>query len=29
MSLRDAWLMPDDDYAGELVDISTNNWRPL
>jgi hypothetical protein len=29
MSLRDAWLMPDEDYAGELVDISTNNWRPL
>lgn len=27
---RRIWLrMQDDDYAGELVDISANNWRPL
>jgi hypothetical protein len=27
---RRAWLqLQDDDYGGELVDISTNNWRPL
>jgi hypothetical protein len=29
VSLRHAWLQSDDDYGGELVDISTNNWRPL
>jgi hypothetical protein len=30
-SLRGAWLQlqDDDDYGGELVDIRTNNWRPL
>lgn len=31
VSLRDAWMLQgaDEDYSGELVDISTSNWRPL